>query len=525
MNFLRNRLRTIVGENASWVEAVSRIVYYTSNKVFSPQFYAELFNKSAQPFTTFSLDGFISKQEAIQLATTLQHNVTIAIVVAGDNMDLLTRTWESIKEQYYKPVCIGFTHQLMANTTQQLWVNSTEKQAQLKDAGYILTLDQGDILSKDALLQVVIKLSEERTDPKAIYFWEAHRDTQELGYKPCWNKGLIHNTNAVTHALVHQSLFSEELLFTEDHGLRQSLQAIDFTQTVCVRKVLLQTITEQRIWENTDLKSENADRPLVSIIIPTRNKYHLVKQTIDSVLEKSTYQNYEIILVDNGSDEQTLLEYIEQLKATEPQRFKCVSFDHEFNFSALINFGVQNCSGSYLVLLNNDVKIITPDWIERMLQQASLQGVGAVGAKLLYPNETIQHAGIVLNKKNISKHLFVGAKRTEEVEQNAINTNQNYLAVTAACLMVSRKKFDEVGGFDPKFKVEFNDIDFCLKLYAHNLNNVYLHEVELFHYESASRRHPHSDSRSYKQHMEETELMREKWRLMIENDPFNIYSN
>jgi GT2 family glycosyltransferase len=531
MSFLRNRLRTIVGENASWYEAVSRLLYYTTHKIFSRHFYAKVFKKSTQQsFTTFSINGFVKKQEAISLINSLQHKPSIAIVVVGNDMELLSQTWESISHQYYPAVVIGFTDQLMANKTQQLWIDDSKRSSSpMPDAEYILILDQGDLLSKDALLYVVLRLNQlNSADCRAVYFWEENiaRNKRVLCYKPGWDKTLINNTNAVTHALVHQSIFSWELLNNISVGLQQLLQKYNHDQIACVRKVLLQTRSEQIPGSVNAGSAENITAaPLISIIIPTRNKYHLVKQTIDSVMAGSTYKNYEIILVDNGSDEPALLEYIEQLKNNLKHKFTCVKDDKAFNFSSLINSGVQHSQGEFVVLLNNDVKLITPNWLELMVQQAALPYVGAVGAKLLYPNETIQHAGIVLGKEVISTHVFVGKARSEKVEHDAINTDQNYLALTAACLMVSRKKFDAVNGFDTAFKVEFNDIDFCLKLYANHWNNVYLHNVELFHYESASRRHPHSEKKLHRQHVEEAKLICQKWSAVIENDPFNVYSN
>lgn len=258
--------------------------------------------------------------------------------------------------------------------------------------------------------------------------------------------------------------------------------------------------------------------PLISIIIPTRNKAQLVKQCINSIIELSTYRNFEIVLIDNRSNEKELSDYIKSLGEREDIHFKSIYADIEFNFSQLINLGVEHSKGELILLLNNDVKVITPDWLECMAAYAQHEQVGAVGIKLLYPDNTIQHAGIVLEKSTIARHIFSGKDGS-----NTPSAPQNFLAVTAACLMTTRKKFDEVAGFDTIFKVEFNDIDFCLKLFEKGYHNVFLPEVELYHYESASRRHPHSDSKSYKQHLIETKLMREKWGKHIESDPYHIY--
>ncbi len=253
------------------------------------------------------------------------------------------------------------------------------------------------------------------------------------------------------------------------------------------------------------------ENPLVSIIIPTKNKSELVKQCIDSIAQKTTYPHFEILLIDNRSDEQALVELIENYKHQTQFAFKHIPADIEFNFSALMNMGAQQASGDYLILLNNDTEIITPQWIDYMLGFAQQKKVGAVGCKLLYPNQTIQHAGVVLDNEVISKHVNVGAGRFDE----KIAAIQLYPALTAACLMVSKQKLMSVGGFDEQFKVEYNDIDVCLALLTNGYHNVYLPQVEIFHYESASRRHPFSDKQNYEKHLAESLLMKQKWHSLF----------
>lgn len=260
--------------------------------------------------------------------------------------------------------------------------------------------------------------------------------------------------------------------------------------------------------------------PLISIIIPTRNKYKLVKQCIDSIITKSTYRNYEIILVDNRSDEADLLSYIDDLSKNESIRFKSIKADIDFNFSSLINLGASHSNGAYLLLLNNDVEVMSENWLEDMLIYAQHTDIGAVGAKLLYPDFTIQHAGIVFSAENLSQHIFLGEPDLKLKAEHRVNHVQNYLAVTAACLMVSKTKFEEANGFDEQFKVEFNDIDFCFKLHQKGYHNVYLPQVKLFHFESASRQHPHAKKASYQQHLKEVELVKQKWSTYINADPF-----
>ncbi len=252
---------------------------------------------------------------------------------------------------------------------------------------------------------------------------------------------------------------------------------------------------------------QTAGNPLVSIIIPTKNKSELVRQCINSIAQKTSYHNFEIILVDNRSDEQALFELINQYSKQTQFSFKHIVADIEFNFSALMNLGVQHASGEYLVLLNNDTEIITPQWLEYMLGFAMQKNLGAIGCKLLYPNQTVQHAGVVLDQEVISKHVYTGITRYDEKVCNI----RLYPAVTAACLMVNKQKLTNIGGFDIQFKVEYNDIDMCLALLNKGYHNVYLPQVEVFHYESASRRHPFSDKKNYQRHLEEALLFKLKW--------------
>jgi O-antigen biosynthesis protein len=252
--------------------------------------------------------------------------------------------------------------------------------------------------------------------------------------------------------------------------------------------------------------------PLISIIIPTRNQVTLVKQCLQSILERSKYRNFELIVVDNRSDDPLLFDYLQSLSLLKDISIQTIKADFDFNFSALMNLGVQHSSGDLVLLLNNDVEVITADWLEHMAVYAQHESAGAVGVKLLYPDNSIQHAGIVMTKGDISRHVFVGVPATDL----RVNTPRNFMAVTAACLMVSRKKFDEIGGFDTKFEVEFNDIDFCIRLFEKGYANIYLPAVELYHYESASRRHPHSDKKSFTRHQKEVELMRQRWKKYID---------
>ena len=226
--------------------------------------------------------------------------------------------------------------------------------------------------------------------------------------------------------------------------------------------------------------------PLVSILIPNYNHVEELSVCINSILEKSTYENYEIIIIENNSDDETF-KYYDTLK-TNP-KIKVVVYKPEagFNYSAINNFGAKYANGDYLLLLNNDVEVIAPDWIEEMLMFCQRSDVGAVGAKLYYPDDTIQHAGVILGVLTLAGHAFKNQPRGSNGYFGRASYQQDLSACTAACLMVKKSVFEDIGGFDEKFAVAFNDIDLCMKIRKKDLLIVFTPYAELYHYESKSR--------------------------------------
>lgn len=265
-----------------------------------------------------------------------------------------------------------------------------------------------------------------------------------------------------------------------------------------------------------DLKEKDAK---VSIIIPTKDKTSVLKKCVDSIFEKSTYSNFEVIVIDNNSEEKAFFNYMKSCEEKFGKRFKCIRAEIPFNFSKLVNLGVKNSTGEYALLLNNDTEVISNDWIEGMLEQAQRPSIGVVGVKLLYPNMTIQHAGVVMGLGGAAGHVLVGEDRFGPGYFNYVNMINNYSAVTAACIMVRKDIYNKVGGFDEAFTIEYNDVDFCLKVRELGLNNVYLPHVELIHYESISRGHPHMTKESYERHVREIGLLKGKWMNYIDDDP------
>ena len=257
--------------------------------------------------------------------------------------------------------------------------------------------------------------------------------------------------------------------------------------------------------------------PKVSIIIPTRDRKELVQQCIESLLAQTVYINYEILLIDNGSTEREALSYFEALN--EHPKITVIRDDQPFNYSALNNHAVKQATGEIICLLNNDIEVISPDWLSEMVSHALRPEIGAVGARLWYPNDRLQHGGVILGIGGIGIHAFHGLTRAESGYFTRAWLTQNYSAVTAACLVIKKSVYEAVGGLDENLPVAFNDVDFCMRVRDAGYRNVWTPFAELYHHESATRgndQQPDNASRMYK----EVSLMVEKHGDALYCDPF-----
>lgn len=268
------------------------------------------------------------------------------------------------------------------------------------------------------------------------------------------------------------------------------------------------------------IKYEIKIHPLISIIIPNFDHKEDLQRCIESIFKKTTYDNYEIVIVENNSVEQETFDYYDYL-TKKYENIKVIKFKtNEFNYSEINNFGVKNSNGEYLIFLNNDTEVITPDWIQEMLMYAQRKDVGAVGVKLYYPDDTIQHAGVVLGIGGIAGHIHKNFKRNSPGYVTRAAVAQNLSAVTAACMMLSRKIFDEIDGFDEKFKVAFNDVDLCMKIRKLGYLNVFTPFAELYHYESKSRGYEDTPEK-VKRFKSEIKRFKEKWHEELQKgDPY-----
>lgn len=282
-------------------------------------------------------------------------------------------------------------------------------------------------------------------------------------------------------------------------------------------------ITSTRAFETIfKIRYQIEGDPRISIVISNKDHKEDLERCISSIIEKSTYENYEIIVVENNSETKEIFEYYEKLKEYENVRVVSYTCRNGFNYSEVNNFGASQASGDYILLLNNDTQVITVNWMEELLMYAQREDVGAAGGKLYYANKTIQHAGVVLGlgAHRTAGHSHYGQHRENLGYMGRLCYAQNVSAVTGACLLVRKALYEEVGGLDCSFAVSLNDVDFCLKLRQKGYLNVFTPFAELYHYESVSRGMDDQGEKA-KRYQRESDRFREKWKEVLKKgDPY-----
>ena len=262
------------------------------------------------------------------------------------------------------------------------------------------------------------------------------------------------------------------------------------------------------------------EQPLVSILIPNKDQKESLELCIRSIREKTGYENYEIVIIENNSTTQEIFDFYEELK--KDKSIRVVTWEREFNYSAINNFGVQHAKGELLLFLNNDVEVLTEDWMEQLVGNCLRPEVGITGVKLLYPDGTIQHAGTVIGIGGVAGHMFVNMPGERSGYMHKASLQMNYSAVTAACMMMKRSVFEKIGGFEEELSVAFNDVDLCLRTGQAGYLVVYNPYVELYHYESKSRGTEDSEEK-VRRFQGEIEFMRTRWEDMLKKgDPYYI---
>lgn len=433
---------------------------------------------------------------------------------------------------------------------------------------YIALLDHDDELRPNALLEVVEAISV-APDVGLLYSDEDKIDAEgrrfDPYFKPDFNADLLRSQNYICHFttirthLVHEvGGFRKGFEGSQDHDLiLRCAERLKPTQVRHIPRVLYHW---RAIAGSTALARDAKDyassagaravaghlerhypgarveelshghyrvhwplpsvAPKVSLIIPTRDKCALLRMCVESIFSKTTYANFEVVVVDNQSSDPDALAYLEELDRHE--RVKVLRYDAPFNYSAINNWAARQCHGEVIGLVNNDIEVISPDWLEEMVSQSLRPNVGAVGAMLYYPNDTIQHAGVVLGVHGVAAHLYCGMPRGYPGHGGRARVAQELSAVTGACLLVRRAVYEEVGGLDESLQVAFNDIDFCLRLRTAGYRNMWTPFAELYHHESASRGIEDTDDKK-KRFAGEVALMQERWGDQLRSDPaYNV---
>jgi len=300
-------------------------------------------------------------------------------------------------------------------------------------------------------------------------------------------------------------------------------------ELIAERRLILQDHIKRNKWkgevhegmvpQKLRIKWTMLTEPLVSIIIPFRDKLNLLNDCLDSILNKTDYLNYEIILADIRSQEPETVKYIQNL-IKEHKRITHVKIDMDFNFSAINNYAVSKCNGEYILFLNNDTEVISRSWLTEMVMEAQGPKVGVVGAKLLYENDTVQHAGVLYGLGHVAGHAFRHLSDSDSGHMDRASLTQEYLTVTGACLLTKRTLFDGVKGFDEvNLAIAYNDVDFCLKIYELGFKIIFTPYAKLYHFESKTRVSDLSKIESVR-YSNECLYMEQKWNERFSSDLF-----
>lgn len=442
---------------------------------------------------------------------------------------------------------------------------NTNAAMRLAQGDYIALLDHDDLLHPSALYECMKILEEQSAD--VIYtdemIFEGSLDNITcIHFKPDFSPDTLLGHNYICHFLVYSREiqnkvgdFSDECGGSQDYDmvLRLSEHAknivhipkvlyfwrshdLSVASDVSVKPYCMEsakkaisnhlkrigreaTVVDSNVLSTYKINYKIVGNPKVSILIPNKDNILYLDRCIKSILEKATYSNFEIIVIENNSVESKTEDYYKAL-AKKDSRIQVVRYDGDFNYSKINNFGATFATGEYLLLLNNDVEIISDNWIEEMLMFAQRDDVGAVGAKLYYKNDTIQHAGIVLGIGGIAGHVHKHFHRGTDGYVHREEIAQNLSAVTAACLMTRRDIWEKMHGLDETFKIAFNDIDFCLRVRQAGYLVIFTPYAELYHYESKSRGYDDTPEKAFRL-SNEAKAMKEKWHDVIEKgDPY-----
>ena len=484
-------------------------------------------------------------------AATFPYRPLVSVYISADGdaiEELLTKAIESVRTQLYDNWELCLVNDDANDERIETMLNRyADNDHGIKvnhsiDGEFVVFLGQHGELSRDSMFELVRQLNHDQM-ADFVYWDEDQLDANGSRcapfFKPDWSPDLILSMNYVGESFaVSRSLIDEAGGIRSEDGVEQVydlvLRATERAQRIVhIPEVLYhrrestaasqgahaieQTLRRRGLGAKVEtshaghysVRYEIRDNPMVSILIPTKDNCRLLRQCIDSIGKTTDYPNYEIIVMDNDSSDRETLDYFARI-ADKVHILRCPG---RFNFSAINNRGAAQARGEFLLFLNNDTEVKRADWMRAMVEQAQRPEVGAVGAKLLFSDGRIQHAGVVLGVDGIVGHAFRLVRDDGAGYPVLANLIRDCSAVTAACMMMRHSVFDEVGGFDETLPVDFNDVDLCLRLREGGYLIVYTPLALLYHHESATRGHFH--------HPEYKELFLQRWGRSIRNgDPY-----
>jgi GT2 family glycosyltransferase len=463
--------------------------------------------------------------------------------------------------------------------------NATNDALNKAEGEFVALLDHDDVLWPNALFESIRVLNKDSKidflysdeDKITTNRWE-HKD---IFLKPDWNPEFLESVNYITHfAVLRTSIMKSiggfrskydgaqdwDLFFRVSNatdkiyhiakvlyswrisetsaasGIEAKPYAREAQRLAIVDSLKSRGYKDARVIQGKGPDYWTVEHPIigspkVSIVIPTKNQLKVVKKCIKSIFKKTAYKNFEIILVDTGSTDKKVFEWYKRLAATH-KNVKVLDWPEQpFSYSRSCNYGVSKASGEFIMLLNNDIEVLSPRWLEILLGDAQREGIGGVGCELYYPDgRHIQHAGVGIGLNGTAANLLAEASKDNMtlIQHLYANTRHELSAVTAACMMIKKERFESVGGFDEKFRITYNDVDLCLKLREAGYRNIYNPCVELIHHESLSLGLPNEilkirakgqelPKEKYIRDDQEldqtTALLKSKWKKYIAHDP------
>lgn len=525
LNWLKENEKEEIYEKQKYEPLISVLIpVYNIDSKFLTECLDSILNQSYQNFEICIVDDCSTNEETIETLKKYQKNEKIFVKFHKKNEHISKTTNDALK---------------MAN------------------GEFIALVDNDDVLSSDAFYQVVKALNKDK-EIDFIYSDEDKLDLKGIrrdpNFKPDYSPDTLMSMNYICHLSVIRKKLVEQvggfeigLEGAQDYDLFLKItektskiyhipkilyhwRMVEGSTSMTIEnkgyakdkgKIALENALKRRnisgIVEK-DVKTSyykiryTYDKePKISIIIPTRDYASTLDTCLKSIYDKTTYKNYEVIVANNNSVEKETFDLFDKYKKSY-NNFKVIDINTEFNYSYINNECVKQAKGKYIVLLNNDTEIITNEWLEIMVGYAMQNHIGAVGPKLLYPDTTVQHGGVILGLGGVASHAYIGSSKDDPGMYGRLSVPYNYSAVTAACLMVDKKKFEEVGGLEETLKVAYNDIDFNIKLLKKGYYNVFVPQVQLIHFESKSRGLD-TTSEKYKRFLEESKYMFDKWGL------------